>query len=77
MGYIGAWDTPSRSTPRTLLLTFCKDRLVMLQRFLEPRFEGFVRRVADKNRELGAPADTMARPHNVESSVKVNAISFL
>jgi len=49
----------------------------MLQRFLEPRFEGFVRRVADKNKELGAPADTMARPHNVESSVKVNAISFL
>jgi hypothetical protein len=76
-GYIGAWDTPSRSTRRDIFLTFCKERLVLLQRYLEPRFEDFVRLVADKNRELGAPLDTMARPHNAESSVKVNAISFL
>src|SRR5688572_33311180 len=51
-GYIGAWDLPPRSAPRDAFLSFCKGRLVMLQRYLGPTFENFVRLVADKNKEL-------------------------
>jgi hypothetical protein len=72
--YIGASNAPG--THRDIFLTFCKGRLVMLQRYFDPRFETFVRLVADKSKELGTPLDTMARPANVDG-VKVNAISFL
>lgn len=76
-GHIGAWDTPPSSSGRTISLIFCKGRLVLIQKHLQPRFDYFVRLVDDKRKELGRPRDSWAQPADVTATVESNSVKFV
>ena len=60
-----------------ILLSFCKDELVLLQKQLAPGFDNFVRLIDEKTKELGKPADAWTEPADVNLPVERNAVSFL
>jgi len=62
---------------RFILLNFCKNELVMVQKHLAPDFGSFVRLIDEKRRELGKPADAWTEPADVNFPVERNAVSFL
>ena len=62
---------------RFILLSFCKDELVMLQKHLAPAFDNFVRLIDEKRKELGKPADAWTEPADGNLPVERNAVSFL
>jgi len=62
---------------RFILLNFCKDELVMVQKHLTPGFNNFVRLIDEKRKELGRPVDVWTEPVDVNLPVERNAISFL
>lgn len=62
---------------RLILLSFCKDELVLLQKQLAPGFDNFVRLIDEKTRELGKPAVAWTEPADVNLPVERNAVSFL
>jgi hypothetical protein len=62
---------------RFILLSFCKDELVLVQKHLTPGFESFVRLVDEKTKELGKPADAWTEPVDVAVPVERNAVAFL
>jgi len=76
-GHIGAWDAPPRKTDRTIFLNFCKDRLVQVQKNLQPRFDYLVRLVDEKRKQLGKPLDAWSRPTDLTSPSESNSVSFL
>jgi hypothetical protein len=62
---------------RFILLKFCKDELVMVQKHVPPGFDNFVRLINEKRKELGRPADAWTEPADGNLSVERNAVSFL
>ena len=62
---------------RLISATFCKGKLVQVQKHLKPRFDHFVRLIEQKTEELGSPAAAWAKPSDVESRVDSNSDSFL
>lgn len=62
---------------RFILLNFCKDELVMVQKHLAPGFDNFVRLIDEKRKELGKPADAWTEPADVNLPVERNAVSFI
>jgi len=62
---------------RFILLSFCKDELVMVQKHLTPAFDNFVRLIDEKRKELGKPADAWTEPADGNLPVERNAVSFL
>ena len=62
---------------RFILLGFCKDELVLVQKHLAPGFDSFVRLVDEITKELGKPADAWTEPADVMFPVERNAVSFL
>jgi hypothetical protein len=62
---------------RFVLLSFCKDELVLLQKQLTPGFDNFVRLIDEKTKELGKPANAWTEPADVNLPVERNAVSFL
>ena len=50
---------------RFILLSFCKDELVLVQKHLAPGFDNFVRLIDEKTKELGRPADAWTEPADV------------
>lgn len=62
---------------RFVLLNFCKDELVMVQKHLKPGFDHFVRLVDEKSKELGRPAEAWSEPADINLPVERNAVSFL
>jgi hypothetical protein len=74
---IGAWDAPNSPTDRTIFLTFCKDRLVLLQKYLPPRFDHFVRLVEAKRRELGRPLDSWTHSREAASGKESHSVSLI
>jgi hypothetical protein len=62
---------------RFLLLSFCKDELVLLQKQLTPGFDNFVRLIDEMTKELGKPAAAWTEPADVNLPVERNAVSFL
>ena len=62
---------------RFILLSFCKDELVMLQKHLTPAFGNFVRLIDKKRKELGNPADAWTETADGNLPVERNAVSFL
>jgi len=62
---------------RFVLLNFCKDELVLVQKHLAPGFDSFVRLVDEKTKELGKPADAWTEPADRNVPVERNAVSFL
>lgn len=61
---------------RFILLNFCKDELVLVQKHLTPGFDSFARLVDEKRKELGKPADAWTEPADVNLPVERNAVSF-
>jgi hypothetical protein len=62
---------------RFILLKFCKDELVMVQKHMTPGFDNFVRLVDEKRKELGKPADAWTEHAESTLTVERNAVSFL
>jgi hypothetical protein len=62
---------------RFILLNFCKDGLVMVQKHLAPGFDSFVRLIEEKRRELGKPSDAWTESADVNVPVERNAVAFL
>lgn len=62
---------------RFILLNFCKDKLVMVQKHLTPGFDDFVRLIDEKRKELGRPADAWTEPVDVNLPIERSAVSFL
>ena len=62
---------------RFILLGFCKDELIMLQKHLAPAFDNFVRLIDEKRKELGRPADAWTEPADDNLPVERNSVSFL
>ena len=62
---------------RFILLNFCKDELVLLQKHLTPAFAEFVRLVDEKTRELGKPAEAWSEPADGNLPVERNAVCLL
>jgi hypothetical protein len=62
---------------RFILLSFCKDRLVLVQQHLSPGFDNFIRLIDEKRKELGKPADSWGEPAEAHLPVNRNAISLL
>ena len=62
---------------RFILLGFCKDELIMLQKHLAPAFDNFVRLIDEKRKELGKPADAWTEPADGNLPVERNSVSFL
>jgi hypothetical protein len=62
---------------RFIILNFCKDELVLLQKHLTPGFAEFIRLVDEKRKELGKPADAWAEPADGNLPVERNALSVL
>jgi len=62
---------------RFILLNFCRDELVLLQKHLTPAFSGFVRLVDEKRKELGQPAEVWVEPVDEHLPVERNAVCFL
>jgi hypothetical protein len=62
---------------RFVLLSFCKDELVLLQKQLAPGFDNFVRLIDEKTKELGKPVGAWTEPADVNLPVERNAVSFL
>jgi hypothetical protein len=62
---------------RFVLLNFCKDGLVMVQKHLAPGFDSFVRLIDEKRRELGKPSDAWTESADVNVPVERNAVAFL
>lgn len=61
---------------RFILLNFCKDELVLVQKHLTPGFDSFVRLIDEKRKELGKPADAWTEPADANLPVERNAVSF-
>ena len=62
---------------RLIALSFCKNKLVQVQKHLIPRFDNFTRLVNDKRKEFGKPVDAWSEPTDVTSNFESNAVSFL
>lgn len=62
---------------RFILLNFCKDELVLVQKHLTPGFDNFARLIDEKRRELGKPVDAWTEPADVNLPVERNAVSVL
>ena len=62
---------------RFILLKFCKDELVMVQKHVPPSFDNFVRLINEKRKKLGKPADAWTEPADGHLSLERNAVSFL
>lgn len=62
---------------RFMLLNFCRNRLVLVQKHLPPGFENFVRLVDEKRKELGKPSDSWGEPADALLPVERYAVSFL
>jgi len=62
---------------RFILLNFCKDRLVLVQKHLPPGFDDFVRLVDEKRKALGRPSDSWSEPADGLLPVERHAVSFL
>jgi len=62
---------------RFIVLSFCKGKLVYVQKALKPRFDYFVRLVNEKRRELGKPSDAWTSPTDVTSNYEDDSVSFL
>jgi hypothetical protein len=62
---------------RFILLNFCKDELVLLQKHLTPAFAEFVRLVDGKKKELGKPAEAWVEPVDEHLPIERNAVCFL
>lgn len=61
---------------RFILLNFCKNELVLVQKHLTPGFDNFVRLIDEKRKELGKAADAWTEPADVHVPVERNAVSF-
>lgn len=61
---------------RFILLNFCKDELVLVQKHLAPGFDSFVRLIDAKRKELGKPADAWTETADANLPVDRNAVSF-
>jgi hypothetical protein len=62
---------------RFILLNFCRDELVLLQKHLTPGFDTFVRLIDEKRTELGKPADAWTESADHSVPVERNAVVFL
>jgi len=62
---------------RFILLNFCKDGLVLVQKHLSPGFDVFVRLIAEKRRELGKPSEVWTESADVNVPVERNSVAFL
>jgi len=62
---------------RFILLNFCKDELVLVQKHLQPGFDNFVRLIDEKRKELGKPADAWTETADVNLNFERVAVSFL
>jgi hypothetical protein len=62
---------------RFILLNFCKDELVLVQKHLAPGFDNFVRLIDEKTKELGKPSEAWTEPADVNVPVDRSAVSFL
>jgi hypothetical protein len=62
---------------RFILLNFCKDKLVLVQKHLPPGFDNFVRLIDAKRKELGKPSDSWSEPADTHLPIERNAVSFL
>ena len=65
------------STSYFIYATFCKGKLVQVQKDLNPRFDYFVRLVEQKTGELGKPIAAWTNPARIDSPVESNSVSFL
>lgn len=75
---IGAWDAPNRTAPRTVFLTFCKGRLVTVQKFLPPhQLDRFVRLVDEYRKRLGRPIDALSQPALDPPGAERSALVFV
>jgi hypothetical protein len=62
---------------RFILLNFCKDELVLLQKHLAPSFAEFVRLVDKNKAELGKPVEAWVEPADGHLPFERDAVSFL
>jgi len=62
---------------RFILLNFCKDELILVQKHLSPGFDNFVRLIDEKRKELGNPTDAWTDPADANLPIERNAVSFL
>jgi hypothetical protein len=62
---------------RFILLNFCKDELVLVQKHVTPAFDNFVRLIDEKRKQLGKPADAWTEPADSNLNFERNAVSFL
>jgi len=53
------------------------DKLVHLQKHLEPSFDYFTRLIESKRKELGQPINAWSRPTDATLPIDSNTISFL
>jgi len=74
---IRAWDYPEKNTHRMITLIFCKDKLVHLQKHLDPSFDYFTRLIESKRKALGQPINAWSRPTDAILPIDSNTISFL
>ena len=62
---------------RFILLNFCKDELILVQKQYAPGFENFVRLVAEMRRLRGKPVDAWTEAADAHLPIERNAVSFL
>jgi hypothetical protein len=62
---------------RFILLKFCKDELVLVQKHVPPGFDNFVRLIDEKRKQLGKPADAWTETPDVNLNLERDAVSFL
>lgn len=75
--HIEAMDVPTKGSARRILLNFCKGRLVQVPKYLQPRFNYFVRLSYKKRKELDPPLDAWSRPTDVTFSRESDAIVLI
>lgn len=66
----------SLDSHRRISASFCKGKLVQVQKGLQPLFNNFTRLVEQKTKEFGNPTSAWVRVPDVESGFDVNSVSF-
>lgn len=72
---IQAWDENKSSS--FINLGFCKGKLVLYEKHLEPRFDYFVRLMEKKRQQLGPPVDAWGVPTDLTATFESNTIKVL